>query len=135
MRLSFCELLSSHEVLKRFVISVDLELGVGSFEFWPPLFQGTDDHKHFLIVDLVVALREGHSLQEVGYWVSFCVRVLLREDFCDNLIGGVSLHHRREVHIIMSEEGGRSELVLEFLKGFCTDLIEGEGNVCLNEVD
>ena len=35
----------------------------------------------------------------------------------------------------MSEEGDRSELVLEFLKGFCTDLIEGEGNVHLDEIN
>ena len=35
----------------------------------------------------------------------------------------------------MSEEGGRSELILKFLKGFCTDLIEGEGNVHLDEID
>ena len=35
----------------------------------------------------------------------------------------------------MLKKGGRSELVLEFLKGFCTGLIEGEGNVHLDEVD
>ena len=35
----------------------------------------------------------------------------------------------------MLKEGDRSELVLEFLKGFCTDLIEGEGNVHLGEID
>ena len=35
----------------------------------------------------------------------------------------------------MLKEGDGSELVLEFLKGFCTDLIEGEGNVHLDEID
>ena len=35
----------------------------------------------------------------------------------------------------MPEEGDRSELVLEFLEGFCTGLIEGEGNVRLGEID
>ena len=61
--------------------------------------------------------------------------MLLRENFCDNPVGGVSLHHHREVHIVMSEEGDRSELVLKFLKDFCTDLIEGEGNIHLSEID
>ena len=35
----------------------------------------------------------------------------------------------------MLKKGDRSELVLKFLKGFCTDLIEGEENVHLNEID
>ena len=35
----------------------------------------------------------------------------------------------------MLKEGGRSELVFEFLKGFCTDLIEEEGNVHLDEIN
>ena len=35
----------------------------------------------------------------------------------------------------MLEERGRSELVLKFLKGFCTGLIEGEENVHLDEID
>ena len=35
----------------------------------------------------------------------------------------------------MLEKGDRSELVLEFLKGFCTGLIEGEENIHLSEVD
>ena len=61
--------------------------------------------------------------------------MLLRENSCNNSVGGVSLHHCREVHIVMSEEGSRSELVLKFLKDFCTDLIEGEGNVHLDEID
>ena len=35
----------------------------------------------------------------------------------------------------MLKEGDESELVLKFLKGFCTGLIEGEGNVHLDEID
>ena len=35
----------------------------------------------------------------------------------------------------MLEKGDRSELVLEFLKGFCTDLIKEEENVHLDEID
>ena len=61
--------------------------------------------------------------------------MLLREDSYNNPVGGVSLHHCREVHIIMLKEGDESELVLKFLKGFCTGLIEGEGNVHLDEID
>ena len=57
--LSTVELLGSHEVLEVFVIGPNLKLVLSPFYEVPPLFHGSDDRQHFLVMDLVVSLNWG----------------------------------------------------------------------------
>ena len=68
------------EVGEVLVIGEHLYQNEGSMKVMLPGFQGVDDCKEFLVIDVIVPFSERESLREVGAWVPFPIRVSLEKD-------------------------------------------------------
>ena len=62
----------------------------GPVEVVSPGFQGTDDGEEFSVVNVIISLRQGERLREVGTWVPFAVGVGLEKDGTGSILGGIS---------------------------------------------
>jgi len=67
--LATIEFLSRHEVLQVLVVHPDFYWVLSSFQKVPPLFQRTDDSKHFFVMDLIVPFHQRQGLAIESYWV------------------------------------------------------------------
>ena len=61
------------EVGQVFVVGEDLYREGGTVKIVVPGFQGANDHKEFLVIDVVIALGGEERLQEVGTRVPFSI--------------------------------------------------------------
>ena len=63
-RLPTIQFLSGHKILQVLVVCPDLKLVARAFKEMPPFLKGTNDCKHFLVVDLVVVLNRVQAFGE-----------------------------------------------------------------------
>ena len=68
------------EIFQILVVSPDLDGVLHAFEEVSPFFQGSDDHKHLLVVDLIVTLDLTQALGVKRHRVPFHVCALLGQD-------------------------------------------------------
>lgn len=63
-------------------------------EIVTPRFQGIDDGKEFLIIDVVVSFSRGKGLEQVETRVPIAVCVGLEKDSTRSILGGISSNHK-----------------------------------------
>jgi hypothetical protein len=78
--LALVKLLYSHEVLKSFIIYIDVNLRRGTHQLSTLLVKGVDNGQHLLIIDDVVDFSLIHSLAIVPHRVLVAVRIKLGQD-------------------------------------------------------
>ena len=65
------QLLGCHEVLQVLVVCPDLTLIFCALDKVPPLLEGSDNHQHLLVMDLIVPFDGGQGFGEESDWVPF----------------------------------------------------------------
>jgi hypothetical protein len=73
--LSMVKLLRRAEILQVLVVHPDLDSVACPFQVVPPLFQSTDDHQHFGVVDFVVAFHCTEAFGQEGHRVPLTIFV------------------------------------------------------------
>ena len=83
------ECLGLAEIGKVLVVSEDLHRKGRAMKIVAPGFQGADNSKEFMVIDVVVPLSGGEGLQEVGAGMPIAIGVGLEEDGARRVFRGV----------------------------------------------
>ena len=89
-RLAAVERLGLAEIGKVLVVSEDLYRKGRAMKIVAPRFQGADNGKEFVVVDVIVSFCGGEGLREVGTRVPIAVGISLEEDGARRVFRGVS---------------------------------------------
>ena len=88
--LSAVEVLSLMEIHQVFLVSKDLYGKGGAMEVVSPRFQGTDDGKEFLVINVVVSFSRDEQLREIRTRMPVAVDIGLEEDGVRDILGCIS---------------------------------------------
>src|SRR5258707_7617472 len=129
------ELLGHHEVLQVLVVCSDLAGMFRAFDEVSPLLQYTDDGKHLLVVNLVVALDGGQGLQEISDQVSFIVLCQhLRQDNASGKIRAVGFDVKGSHQVRGDQYRSGGDTLFETVKGGLLGLLPAPGRVVSHQV-
>jgi hypothetical protein len=124
------------------VVHPDLHYMAGTFEKVSPLFKGSNDCEHLLVMDLVVPFDHIQALQHEGDQVPFFVfGQKLRENSPSGKVQTISLNLKGLHQIRQHQHGSSGDELLELLEGgkfhfakvkrycFLCEVMEGLGNL------
>ena len=84
------EILGLTEVHQVLVVSKDLDGERRTMEVVSPRFQGTDDGKEFLVINVVVSFSRDEQLREIRTRMPVTVDIGLEEDGVRDILGCIS---------------------------------------------
>ncbi len=107
------QLLGCHEVLQVLVVCPDLTLMFCALDKVPPLLEGSDNHQHLLVMDLIVPFDGGQGFGEESNWVPFFVfRGHLGEDHTCCKVGAISFDAEEFGQVRRDEDWSGSDTFL-----------------------
>ena len=127
--LALVKLFSSHKVLERLIVSLDVYNCICSSQVSSLLLQALNNSKQLLIIDLIVKLYKGYRFREVAYGFLYITRVLLGHNPSDYPIRGVSLDLGQESRVIVYEQGSCYQELLKLQKRYFIVVSKSEDRV------